>query len=252
MKAFVLICALVAGAMAADVPYAGKWKPNLAKSDFGQTTLTLEKLPGGEWRNTAFGVSYTFKMDGKDYPDNMGGTAAWKAVDAHTWELTAKAKGRVTETDTFKLGPDGKTLTDDSKQMKAGGGSIDSTAVYQRLSGGTSLDGKWKTQKVSGATGSMELIASGANGLTFKDPDMGVTCDSKLDGKDYPCTGPMLPPGFTAATKGNGRSLDLTIKKDGKLFFHAVYTVAPDGKSMIEEGAPANGGDKFKIFFDRI
>ena len=40
---------------------------------------------------TAFGVTYKFKMDGKDYPDSMGGTAAWKAVDANTWEVVAKA-----------------------------------------------------------------------------------------------------------------------------------------------------------------
>jgi hypothetical protein len=246
------ICGIVTIAMAADLPYIGKWKVNLAKSDFGQTTLTLETLPSGEWQSTAFGVSYKFKMDGKDYPDNMGGTASWKALDPHTWELVAKGNGRVTETDTFKLSPDGKTLIDETKQMKANGGSIDSSTVYERVSSGSSLTGKWKTRKVSGSAGNIELIASGANGLTFKDPDMGMTCAGKLDGKDYPCTGPMLPSGFTAATSNVGGSLDLTVKKDGKPFFHSTYTVAPDGKSMIEEGTPATGGDKFKIFFDRI
>lgn len=237
---------------AASLPYAGKWKVNLEKSDFGQTAITFESLSGGEWQTTAFGVTYKFKMDGKDYPDNMGGSAAWKAVDPHTWELVAKANGRVTETDTFKLSADGKTLTDTAKQMKANGGSMESTSVYERVSGGPGLAGKWKTRKVSGAAGAMEMIASGSNGLTFHDPDMGMTCAAKLDSKDYPCTGPMLPPGFTVAMKGAGMSLDLTVKKDGKLFFHSTYTVQPDGKSMIEDGVPASGTDKFKIFFDRI
>jgi hypothetical protein len=248
----VLLCGIVSAAMAADMPYAGKWKVNLAKSDFGQTTVTFENLPGGEWQTTAFGITYKFRMDGKDYPDGMGGTAAWKAVDANSWELVAKANGKVTETDTFRLGTDGKTLTDNAKQMKPDGGSMDSTTVYERASGGPSLAGKWKTKKVSGDSGTMEMTASGTDGLTFKDPDMGMSCDAKLDGKDYPCTGPMLPPGFTIAMKNAARSLDLTVKKDGKPFFKATYTVAADGKSMTETGAPISGGDKFKIVFDRM
>jgi hypothetical protein len=167
-----LICSVIAPAMAADPPYAGKWKVNLAKSDFGQTTVTFESLSGGEWQATAFGVTYKFKMDGKDYPDGMGGTAAWKSVDGNTWELVAKANGKVTETDIFKLGADGKTLTDAAKQMKADGGAMESTTVYERASGGPSLAGKWKTKKVSGASGMIEITPSGGEGLVFKDPDM--------------------------------------------------------------------------------
>jgi hypothetical protein len=247
-----LLCSIVTAGMAADLPYVGKWKVNLAKSDFGQTTSTFEKLPGDEWQATAFGVTYKFKMDGKDYPDSMGGTAAWKAVDANTWEVVAKANGKVTETDTFKLSADSKTLTDTAKQMKADGGTLDSTSVYERVSGDRSLAGKWKTKKVSGASGMVEMTASGPDGLSFKDLDMGMSCDGKLDGKDYPCTGPMLPPGFTVAMKNNSRSLDVTVKKDGKAIFQATYTVAADNKSMTEIGTPASGGDKMKIVLDRI
>ncbi len=79
-----------------------------------------------------------------------------------------------------------------------------------------------------------------------------MSCDAKLDGKDYPCTGPMLPPGFTVAMKSAARSLDLTVKKDGKPFFKSTYTVEADGKSMTETGTPASGGDKLKIVFDRM
>ena len=248
----VLLCCMVSVGMAADQPYVGKWKINLAKSDFGQATVTLEALPSGEWQMTSFGITYKFKMDGKEYSDAMGGAVAWKSIDANSWEVVSKANGKVTETDTFKLDTGGKTLTETSKQMKADGGSMDSTAVYERVSGGPSLAGKWKTKKVSGTAGTMEMIASGADGLTFKDPEMGMSCDAKLDGKDYPCSGPMLPPGFTIALKGAARSLDLTVKKDGKSFYKATYTVAADGKSMTEVGAPTSGGETVKIVFDRM
>jgi hypothetical protein len=247
-----LLCGIVSVGMAADLPFAGKWKVNLAKSDFGQTTMTVESLPGGEWQTTAFGITYKFKMDGKDYSDGMGGTAAWKALDANTWEVVGKANGRVVGTDTLKIGPGGKTLTVESKQMKADGGSLENTAVYERVSGGPSLAGKWKTQKVSGASGTMELTPSGADGLVYKAPEMGMSCDAKLDGKDYPCVGPMLPAGFTVAMKNAARSLDLTVKKDGKAFYKATFTVSADGKSMTESGATAAGGEKMKVVFDRM
>jgi len=111
---------------------------------------------------------------------------------------------------------------------------------------------KWKTKKVSGGSGTMEMMASGTDGLIFKDLDMGMSCDGKLDGKDYPCTGPMLPPGFTVAMKNAEGSLDLTVKKDGKPFFKGTYKVAADGKSMTETGAATSSSDKFKIVFDRM
>jgi hypothetical protein len=243
---------MVSAGLAADMPYAGKWKVNLAKSDYGQSTMTIEKLPSDEWQATSLGVTYKFKMDGQDYPDGMGGTAAWKPADAHAWELVAKANGKVTERDTFKLSPDGKTLTTNAKVMKADGGSMENTIIYERVSGGSSLAGKWKTRKVSGASGMLELTASESGGLIYKSPEMGITCDAKLDGKDYPCTGPMLPEGFTVAMKDVSRSLDVTVKKDGKPMFKATYTVAPNGKSMTESGTAVRGGDRFKIVFDRI
>jgi len=251
MRLFVL-CALAGTALAGDMPFAGKWKVNLAKSDFGQITVTIEKLPGGEWQSSAFGITAKYKMDGKDYPDGMGGTVSWKAVDANTWETVEKANGKVTETDTFKLSADGKTLTQVSKTIKADGGSIDSTTAFSRASAGTGLASKWRTRKVSGGSGTVEYAASGSDGLIYKDLDQGMTCEAKLDGKDYPCAGPMVPPGFTVAMKSSGRTLDFTVKKDGKPFFTASATVAADGKSMTEIVVPAAGGDKYKVVYDRM
>ena len=197
-------------------------------------------------------VSDKFKMDGKDYPDGMGGTAAWKSGDANTWEMVSKANGKVVGTETFKLSANGKTLTDSVKQIKADGGALQSTSVYERVSGDSSLAGKWKTRKVSGAAGTIEFIPSGTDGLIFKNAEMGLSCNAKLDGKDYPCSGPMLPPGFTIAMTTAGRSLNLTVKKDGKAYFKATQTVAADGKTMTETGFPAGTDETFKLVYDRL
>ena len=68
---------------------------------------------------TADGQSYTFKTDGKEYPTPWGNSAAWKALDANTWEVTNKANAKVVGTATLKLAADGKTLTVDGKNIKA-------------------------------------------------------------------------------------------------------------------------------------
>src|SRR4051794_30763183 len=105
----IVICACGIG-VAADAPYAGKWKMNPAKSNFGDTTATYEQMPGGEMKATADGQSYTFKLDGKDNMTPWGVTTAWKKVDGSTWEVTEKANGKVTSTSTMKLSGDGKML----------------------------------------------------------------------------------------------------------------------------------------------
>lgn len=243
----VLLWSIVSAGIAADLPYAGKWKVNLAKSNYDQTTITIESLPGGEWRSDMFGATCKFKMDGKDYPDNLGGTAAWKVVDSNTWKEVAKLKDKITGTDTYKLSADGKTLTDTGRTMKADGGSMDNTMVYERASGGPSLAGTWKAKKMSGASEIIELAPSGANSMLYKALGVGLTCDAKLDGQDYSCSGPTLAPGFTLAMEHAAQSLDLTVKKDGKLFFKMSFTVAADGKSMTEK-APGLG----TIVWDRI
>src|SRR5712691_4555147 len=163
-----VVAAAIAGSLiAADLPYAGKWKLNPAKSDFGETTVTYEQTAGGEMKATADGLSYTFKADGKDYPTPWGGTAAWKSIDAHAWETVVKANGKVTGTDMLKLSADGNTLTIDSRNMKATGDSSSDSAVFQRLSGGPGLAGKWKTKNVKiSAPGVLDLKPNGSNGLT--------------------------------------------------------------------------------------
>ena len=255
MKPYLLLSVLAPAMtlVAADLPYAGKWKMNAAKSDFGGTTVTYTSLPSGEWQSTAEGQTTRFKMDGKDYPDPYGGEVAWKAIDAATWEMTAKLNGKVLSTDTLKLSADGANLTVTTKGKKPNGDPIDTTVSAQRVSGGPGLQGKWKTRNLkTGSPSLLELTPSGADGLSYKVADMGLTCDGKLDGKDYPCSGPTLAPGWTVAmTKAGARSLDLSVKKDGKTLYKVAYSAAADGKTLTETGGATATTEKVKVVYDR-
>src|ERR1019366_5123971 len=106
-------CGLAAAAalVAADASYVGKWKMNVAKSDFGDTTITFAQAPSGETQMTVDGQTYTFKTDGKDYDGMFGSKMSWKAAADGAWEATNKMGAKVLSTDTYKVSADGKSLS---------------------------------------------------------------------------------------------------------------------------------------------
>ena len=114
-----------AGASPAD-PFIGTWRLDRAKSTFPGAvpewrTHKFEKVSAGIKHTTQSMVgevvgtiTYTFQFDGKDYPADAAmavNTVAFKQVDPSTIERTGKYQGMVTEMVTYKVSPDGKTLT---------------------------------------------------------------------------------------------------------------------------------------------
>jgi hypothetical protein len=252
-KALLCFIAATVTLAAADPPYAGKWKMNPAKSDFGESTVTYSQLPSGEFESTADGQSYKFRLDGKDYPDPFGDTAAWKSIDARTWETTWKLKGKVLFVDTLKLSADGQALTVNSKGVKPNGESIDDTVTLQRVSGGPGLPGKWKTKNLKSASPNVvELAPSGADGLVYRVLDMNMTCDAKLDGGYYPCSGPTVGPDWTLAwLKASPRSVEWGLQINGKPMFKGAFTVSADGKTLTETGGATATNENIRVVYDR-
>lgn len=238
---------------AADLPYVGKWKMNPAKSDFGEMTVTYEQLPSGEMQATTAGQTYKFKMDGNDYPAWFGNHAAWTSLSPTSWQTIWKVNGKVIVTDTVTLSADNKTLTINSKGTKPNGERIDDTVVAERVSGGPGLAGKWRTKNMKSTSPSvLEFATSGADGLMYKVVDMGLSCAAKLDGKDYPCSGPTMGPGWTVAVADQGASgLDMTVKNAGKPLFKVTYTVSADGKTLTEIGTATATSEKTRVVYDR-
>lgn len=196
----------------ADLAYAGTWKLNEARSDFGETTMTYTQNPSGQLQFTDSGNrSYAFQLDGKTYPSLFGYTSAWSQIDATTWETLVTDKGKLIVTVMTRLSADGKTLTTSAKGPKPTGGVFESTMAYTRVSGGPGLLGRWRTtDRPTGTPRVLALVPSGTDGLTIHLPDDREQCDAKFDGKDYPVTGPIANPGMTLAILKTGpRSFDM-------------------------------------------
>jgi hypothetical protein len=249
--ALVLAAAMVVAA--AESPFVGRWKLNLQKSQFTGTTMTFEQLPSGEMRATSAGQSYTFRTDGKEYPAIFGSTAAWKQIDANTWESTYRLKGKVLSTDTLRVSADGTTLTVSSKGTKPDGASFETTAEYQRVTGTSGLEGQWKTTKVAmSSPETMELAPSTGDGILWTFPAYKVTADLKFDGKDYPVTGPTVPANFTIALTSKGpRSFEMIEKADGTVVYRGTYTLSDDGRTLTAVFTPEGTSETVTVVYDR-
>lgn len=250
-KLFAAAAIASAALFAADAPYIGTWKMNPAKSNLAGTTMTYRQLPSGEWQATTDGTSYTFRVDGKDYADGLGNTAAWKQLNAETWQATRKVNGATLSTDTLHAGVDGLLIIE-SKGTRPDGSAMDDRTILQRVSGGSGLAGKWKTKAVeSSSPDIIELAASGNGGLTYKEPALNLTCESKLDRKDHPCGGRATGSWSVATVKSGPGSFVATIKKNGKPMYSYTYTPSADGKTLVATGGPANTSEKVRIVYDR-
>lgn len=129
-------------------PLIGVWVLDLGKSTFNpgpppdERVMTFEAVPDGFKHSvkstTGFGgdetVAYTAKYDGKDYkmdPLTPLDTVSLKRIDANTAERIGKANNKEVETTTFKVSPDGKTLTMTVKGSDRGN-DYNSVQVYTR------------------------------------------------------------------------------------------------------------------------
>jgi len=126
----------VVGAMLSTIPLfaqkdpiLGNWKLDVAKSTFpaaapARRTMTFAAVPNGMKQSittttngnaeVTYNLVYTAKFDGKDYPADVASsfnTIEMKRLDGRTIERIGKTKGKVAETETYTVSPDGKTLS---------------------------------------------------------------------------------------------------------------------------------------------
>ena len=140
---------LVAGAMCfADDVQMGTWKLNEAKSKFAagapKNTTVVYEAAGDKVKVTVDGVDgagkpshneWTGSFDGKDYPvtgDPTSDTRAYKKVNDHTLDLTAKKDGKETVSGKIVVSADGKSRTVSTTGTDSTGKKMKNTAVYDK------------------------------------------------------------------------------------------------------------------------
>jgi hypothetical protein len=86
-------------------------------------------------------VQYIAKFDGKDYPYHATvdgrpnpnqDSVSWRKIDDHTYESTAKMKGKVLTTTRYVISADGKTRTTTITGKNADGVEVHNVLVYDK------------------------------------------------------------------------------------------------------------------------
>ncbi len=133
MRTTTLVAGLLlasAASYAADNPFYGTWKSNLAKSHMTNQALINQTLlvliaPYGDngWTRVQIDVRdplksgreehYSAKLDGKDYPTNGGDprVVALTRVNDRTVDQVTKRNGKESSRSRLVVSADGKTLT---------------------------------------------------------------------------------------------------------------------------------------------
>ena len=246
-----LLAAASSGLAQSGAPYVGKWKVNLDRSNFGQLTIMYEAVDGG-FNVSMDGASYTITTDGKPAKTPWGNMQSLTSVDASTYVTVNRLDDKLLGTDTMRISADGRTLTIDSRVMKASGETASDRVTLHRISGSSGLSGKWQAANVKSSAPSSLRITSKPGGLVLTFVDQNGVCDATFNGAPSPVAGPMFDKGWTCGITRNGeRGFNLTITREGKPMYQSTFSVSADGKTLTETGGAIATREKVIVVYER-
>ena len=234
-----LMIMATAGTAAAQAPFAGTWKLNQDKSQLAGDTMKFGSAQGDAIELKAGGVSYSFRVDGKNYATPSGDIAIWRQSSPTSWTTEyRKADGSLLSRDSWQLSTDGQKLSVTTSGVKADGDLYTNTAEYVRTAGSNGLMGTWKSTDVKlSSPDEFSIEELGLDKLVLKVPAMKVTCELTPDGKEVAVEGPDIPSGLRISlTRTGPYTFRLVQKLNGSVISTAEYTVAGDRETMTEVG----------------
>lgn len=234
--------------------FLGTWKFNAAKSDVQTTRMTFTQASSGEMTMTFSGISYPFRIDGKERPAVMGSSAIWTETGPRSWKTVYRMAGTDNNIDTLTLSPDGKTLTMKTERFVPK--QAVETATFTRVAGSAGLVGVWQTKSLENVDFQMTLASADPKQVAIT-WSWGGTAVAPIGGNDVPVKGAptAVGAGTTVAFKLTGpNAFDLTLKDNGRQVYLAHYIVAADGRVMTADvlnGPQGPGQERTKVVLDK-
>lgn len=229
-----LTFAAVSPCFAADSPWSGTWKENLAKGKLtGETVVITAKGSGYHFSNGP--IEYDFACDGKPYVTAGNGTIACTPTSDGGFDMTQAANGKVRSKQHRTFSADGKTMTMNITVHRDDGTTANVVTVRQRKSGTKGLVGEWVNAKVTPKEPTVQTITVKGDMLHLESQHSKDTVDAKLDGSEGKVAGPTVPPGLVASYKSvSANELDYSYKLSGKTMDEGTLTLSPDGKTLTD------------------
>ncbi|MDP9039415.1 MAG: hypothetical protein M3O02_09100 [Acidobacteriota bacterium] len=249
-----LFLSSTATCLAADSPWNGTWKENLAKSKLTGDTFTITAKPGGAFHLDAGGqIQYDFACDGKSYPSVADRTLTCTGTPAAGLVFVTSINGKVLSKSNRTFSADGKMMMIHGTTMRPDGSTADYDETYKRETGTSGLPGKWLNVKQQQQVAGVETWTVNGSSLHIDAPTMKETIDAKLDGNDGKVVGPTVPSGAAISFKPAGANkLSYTIKLNGKPFYIGTYTLSTDGKTLTDVSwIPGRESEKASVVWDK-
>lgn len=248
-----VLAALAIPALADDSPFAGTWKFNPSKSHLTGSTMTYTKTATGYRASNGSGLDFEFTLDGKDCPTPDGTTVSWTQTGDRSWDSVWKLNGKPITKVHRELSADGKTLSMTYTDLLPGGGTRDSAATYERVSGGPGLAGTWKDIKVKPAVDSMVISVPGPGQFKFYFPSDQTTAEGPADGTPVAVKGPTQPDGYQLSLKmSSPDKMEYSVLFQGKPVVQATNTLSGDGKILTSVSwTPGKESEKTTSIYEK-
>lgn len=218
-------------------PFDGTWKTDMAASKLSHKPYVFA-IKDGMYDCESCAPKISVKADGQDQPvtGQPYDTLAVKVTDPNTMQTAGKKAGKPTFEQTRTLSQDGRTLTVSTTSYPADGSQPFKTeAKFTRVSkgpaGSDAISGSWRVENVNEDTAGLTTTwKESGNSLSMSTPT-GESWEAQVDGKESPVKG--IYANETVSLKKSGdRSVEVTYKRDGKVYIVQKITVSTDGKKM--------------------
>jgi hypothetical protein len=227
-------CLLTPALRAANDPFLGKWKLNPSKSRFPDEMKVTAVGANKYAFDFGAGTPETIVADGTDQPGIRSTTLAVTVEAPDTWKVVRKKDGHTLLTATWKLSDNGTTLSDFYRQSQPDGSMLSMDYVYKRTTPGSGFAATWDSvSEKMNSPYELEIKPYEDDGLTFIISAEGSTLNVKLDGKDYPETGPdASPDSVFSGRRVNDHTLEITRKFKGQVKQTRDVELSPDLKTL--------------------
>ncbi len=218
-------------------PFDGTWKTDMAASKLSHKPYVFA-IKDGIYDCESCAPKISVKADGQDQPvtGQPYDMLAVKLTDPNTLQATGKKAGKPTFEQTRSLSQDGKTLTVATTSYPADGSqSFKTESKLTRVSkgpaGSDAISGSWRVESVNEDTAGLTSTWKVSGNTVSMSTPTGESWEAQFDGKESPVKGVYASETVTLKKLGD-RAMEVTEKRDGKVYVVNKITVSPDGKKM--------------------
>ena len=237
-----LLCAVVClfpFLMFAQSPFDGTWKTNMAESKLSPKPYIFS-VNNGMYDCETCVPKINVKADGTDQAvtGQTYDTISVQVMDANSIHTVTKKAGKPANDSTRTLSADGKTLTIAGTNYPADGSQpYKFETKYMRVAkgpaGSNATSGSWRIQTIQEDTAGLINTWKVSGDEVSTSTPTGVSWTAKFGGAESPVKGTYANETVSVKKLGD-RAIEVTSKRDGKLYSVSKISVSADGKKMTE------------------